>query len=181
MAEEKAKLHFTKSGEPFANRRAATLHMGLLRKKGTESKIVEVEGGFALEVLPEDYHRPARPPINTRNVLTAPHRKGYVRRYVNDTSDRIEMFLNRGWEIVTDKDLEVGDPRAGKASSIGTPVTKNVGLGVTAVLMEMKKELYDELMAERNQRINQQEKIMLRQGEAEGTYGNVQIGTKGRL
>ena len=36
--------------------------------------------------------RPVRVPIGTRNVLTAPQRPGFVRRFVNDEPGRISQF-----------------------------------------------------------------------------------------
>lgn len=179
---EQAKRIFQQDGEPFANRRAATLQMGLLKKKGTQTRIVEVEGGFVLEELSADEaaKRPLRVPLGTRKILTAPKRKGYHRRFVNDTGDRIETFLAAGWQIVTDDDVEVGDPRAGKAKKMGSPVSKNVGQGVTAYLMEIEHSLYDERQEEKEREIRRGEHAMMLQGEGEGAYGDVKIGPKGR-
>lgn len=184
MTEEaKPRRIFMKSGEPFASRRAASVQMGLHRKKGTETKIVEVEGGFVLEEITPDElaKRPARVPLNVRNVLTAPNRPGFKRRFVNDVGDRIEMFLNGGWSIVTDEDLQIGDSRAGKATRLGTPHTKNVGQGVTAVLMEIPQDEYDRRQAVKQAEITYQENALRLQAEGEGAYGKVDIGARGRL
>lgn len=170
-------LIYQQDGEPFANRRAATLQMGLMKKKKMDVRIVEVEGGFALRQLDPDEaaKRPKRVPLGTRQILTAPARQGYQRRFVNDTGNRIEMFIEAGWSLVTDDDVRVGDKRAGLAKHVGSPVSKNVGMGVTAYLMEIPQELYDERQAEKAANIDRGERAMMLQSEGEGAYGDVKI------
>lgn len=174
---KKEGLIYQQDGEPFANRRAATLQMGLMNKKNMQTKIVEVEGGFALQQLDPDEaaKRPKRVPLGTRKILTAPKREGYQRRFVNDTGDRIETFIEAGWSLVTDDEIRVGDRRAGLATKMGTPVSKNVGQGVTAYLMEIKQELYDERQAMKADAIDRGERAMMLQSEGEGAYGDVKI------
>lgn len=87
--------------------------------------------------------RKKRTPIGVRNVLTAPVRDGYVRRWVNDRDDRIERFREAGYEPVT-ADFKGGDPQLGDPSKPGSTVVKSVGGGVKSVLMEIPKEYYDE-------------------------------------
>jgi hypothetical protein len=103
--------------------------------------------------------RPKRVPIGTRNVLTAPAKAGYVRRWVNDRDDRIERFREAGYEVV-DGDVQVGDPRAGDPTKTGSPVMKSVGGGVKAYLMEIPKEWYDEDQKAKADRVNEMEKAL---------------------
>jgi len=84
-----------------------------------------------------------RIPLGTRNILTAPKRPGFVRRFVNDKGDRIENFKAAGWTAV-DAETSVGDPKAGKAQSIGSSANPDVGGGQRAVLMELPEEIYKE-------------------------------------
>ena len=84
-----------------------------------------------------------RVPLGTRNVLTAPKNPGFVRRFVNDRGDRIESFKAAGWNAV-DEDVQVGDPKVGRASSLGSLVNPSVGGGDRAVLMEIPEDLYNE-------------------------------------
>lgn len=121
--------------------------------------------------------RPKRVPLGTRNVLTAPKRKGYVRRFVNDEADRIAQFEAAGYEVVREA-TEVGDPKAGKASQVGSVVRPPVGDGKNAVLMEIKEEYYNEDQDAKQRQVDEGERDMranLNSG-GEGTYGKVDIG-----
>ena len=83
-----------------------------------------------------------RIPLGTRNILTAPKRPGFVRRFVNDKGDRIQAFKDAGWaaaEMIT----EVGDDKAGRATSMGSSAAPSVGGGQRAVLMEIPEKYYD--------------------------------------
>ncbi len=82
-----------------------------------------------------------RIPLGTRNILTAPKKSGFVRRFVNDKGDRVESFKDAGWKAV-DEDVQVGDPKIGKVSSMGSLVNPHVGGGQRAVLMEIPEDLY---------------------------------------
>ncbi len=82
-----------------------------------------------------------RIPLGTRNILTAPKKPGFVRRFVNDKGDRIQSFKDAGWAAA--KMVEsVGDDKAGRATSMGSSATPSVGGGQRAVLMEIPEEYY---------------------------------------
>jgi len=121
--------------------------------------------------------RPIRVPLGTRNVLTAPKRKGYVRRFVNDEKDRINQFEEAGYNIVHD-DVQVGDPNAGQETQIGSITNKAVGAGTRAVLMEIKEEWYQEDQKAKQDRISVGENDMKRKlnEKKAGHYGEVKIG-----
>ena len=122
------------------------------------------------------FGRPIRVPLGTRNVLTAPLRKGYVRRFVNDEKDRVQQFEAAGYTIVRD-DIEVGDKKAGKESQMGSVVNPSVGAGATAVLMEIKEDWYKEDQKSKQDRILTGENDMKRKlnSKVDGTYGGVSI------
>ena len=129
--------------------------------------------------MSEDKNKPNRPkriPLGTRNVLTAPKREGYVRRFVNDTPGRIKQFEDAGYSVVRDN-IEIGDPKAGKGNKVGSAVSKPVGGGTKGVLMEIKKEWYQEDQKAKQDVILEGERDMKRQlnSGANGTYGGVQI------
>ena len=77
-----------------------------------------------------------RVPLGMRNVLTAPKRPGFVRRFVNDTPDRVQAFKDAGYDVVTE-DVAVGDDKIGKSVAPGSAVMPSVGGGQRAVLMEL--------------------------------------------
>jgi len=83
-----------------------------------------------------------RVPLGTRNILTAPKRPGFVRRFVNDKGDRVQAFKDAGYSIVEEK-LQVGDAKIGKAEQLGSDVRPHVGGGQMAVLMEIPEEYYN--------------------------------------
>jgi hypothetical protein len=161
----------TKEGKPFETENAAKMRQGQLKKEGIETRVVEADGGWAL-----DKKRPKRIPLGTRNVLKYPKREGYVRRVVNDVEDRVHMFQQAGYEIVQKKDLPSGDPRAGDASQMGMPVSKNVGNGVKGVLMEIPEEYYLEDQVRKQAGVSAQESSMKQsKGGVEGAYGDIGI------
>jgi hypothetical protein len=69
---------------------------------------------------------------------------GYEYRIVNDTGDRVEQFKAAGYEVVSAKDVTVGDRRVNAASAEGSAATVSVGGGTKGVVMRIKKEWYDE-------------------------------------
>lgn len=116
-----------------------------------------------------------RVPLGTRNVLTAPKKAGFVRRFVNDKGDRVENFKNAGWKVV-DEETQVGDPKIGRALSMGSSVNPHVGSGQRAVLMELPEKIYEEDRAESQAKIAEVEKQMKRKSPgADGLEGNVSI------
>ena len=118
-----------------------------------------------------------RIPLGTRNILTAPKKPGFVRRFVNDKGDRIESFKDAGWNAV-DEDVQVGDPKVGKASSMGSLANPHVGGGQRAVLMEIPEEIYNEDRAASQAKITQVENEIKRNSKTlgkDGLDGNVSI------
>ena len=110
--------------------------------------------------------RPKRTPIGTKNVLTAPQRKGFVRRFVNDTPDRIQQFEQAGYTKVIG-DVPVGD---GEQEKLGSVVTKSVGSGINAVLMEIPEEFYTEDQQAKQREVDATEEQM-RPRKSEDEYG----------
>ena len=111
-----------------------------------------------------------RVPLGTRNVLTAPKKPGFVRRYVNDKRDRIQQFKDAGYSIV-EEDVQVGDPKIGKASQLGSNVETQVGGGQRAVLMEIPEEYYVEDQKRVQSKITQTEKEIQRNSKTSGQDG----------
>jgi len=165
----------TNDGKPFETEHAAKIRQGILKNKGTETKVVEADGGWALEEI-KPKKRPKRVPLGTRNVLRYPARPGYHRHVINDVDDNILIHEQAGYTVVQKKDLPSGDPRAGDASQMGMPVSKEVGGGVKGVLMEIPQEWYDEDQKARQDKITADESAMKRsKGDIEGGYGEVKI------
>lgn len=119
-----------------------------------------------------------RTPIHgRRNKLTIKGQDpNFQYRVVNVTDEkgietgRLQDFLDAGYEVVTD-DVKVGDKRVAVAKQVGTPVEINVGQGVKAVLMRIKREWYDEDQKAKADSIAQTEQSMKKDGD----YGKVDI------
>ena len=120
--------------------------------------------------------RPKRIPLGTRNVLTAPKRIGYVRRFVNDEPGRIQQFEAAGYSVVKEN-ITVGNPKIGKDLDPGSPVSLSVGGGTKAVLMEIREDWYREDQKAKQDRILMSENDMKRKlnTRREGSYGGVEI------
>lgn len=89
--------------------------------------------------------RPKRVPVGTRKVLVAEDRPGYHRRWVNDTGDRIQIFINAGYTPVQEQGADISDLRAQDPSKMGNSlVRKAVGDNLYAILMEIPLEFYNE-------------------------------------
>lgn len=114
--------------------------------------------------------------LGTRNILTAPQKPGFVRRFVNDVKDRVQMFKDAGYSIVED-DIIVGDSKIGRASQLGSGVSSQVGNGVRSVLMEIPEEYYNEDDKEKQDKIKKTENEMRRNlnQSPDGLVGQVSI------
>lgn len=113
-----------------------------------------------------------------KDILTVPQKEGFVRRFVNDYAtdpgQRIARFLKAGWKVVDDES-RVGTPGVENPNqSIGTGVRKYVGGGITAVLMEIEQELYDEDQESKAERQDEIEKQIFRGDGVEGRYGKIE-------
>ena len=118
-----------------------------------------------------------RIPLGTRNILTAPKKNGFVRRFVNDKGDRIAMFKDAGWECVSDAG-EAGDAKLGRATSMGSGTNPHVGAGQRAILMEIPEEIYNQDIAASQAEISKVENQIKRNSTAEdrnGLSGKIEI------
>lgn len=128
----------------------------------------------AIAKAPE--RRVRRAPLGNRNILTVTGKEpGYEYRFVNDTGDRIQEFLDDGWEIVEKKDVRIGDKRLGNPTSAeGTAATAAVGHGTTAYVLRIKEEWYKEDQEAKQEYVNQTEAATKEKAQ-DGTYGELKI------
>lgn len=125
--------------------------------------------------------RPKRTPIGRRNILTVGNRDPkFEYRWVNDVDGRLQMFEDAGYEAVSDP-TEVGDPRAGDASQLGSTVRKPVGDGKSAVLMRIPKEFYQEDQDAKEQHLRAKEQALLQEAQGEGFYVSDKAGNNAGL
>jgi hypothetical protein len=121
--------------------------------------------------------RPKRVPIHEqRDQMTTSQKVGFVRRWVNDIPGRVDKFLRAGYELVSDKDVTVGEDNSNMA--LGTGARKNVGRtrqgdGTQAILMEIPKELYDEDQKAKAAQVDASERAMKRGKDDNDFYGDI--------
>lgn len=124
--------------------------------------------------------RPARrtPVGGPRNVLKMNKNPdpNSVFRVVNDVGDRVEAMKEMGYEVVTDPTIRIGDRRAGKVGSVGTPIEVSVGQGTKAVLMKQRKDYYEEDQKAKQEQVNSDESSMYQRARKEDSdYGKLKV------
>lgn len=120
--------------------------------------------------------RPARkrPTLNGRNVLTVEGQDpDYHYRVVNDLGDRVERFKEIGYEVVTDKNIKVGDARVATPKAEGSPVTASVGQGTKGIVMRIPREWFNEDQAEKQKYVDELEEST--RATRAGNYGKIEI------
>jgi len=130
---------------------------------------------MAKTAIKDVVERPTRVPVSgPRDLLTVADRDpNYVYRWVNDTPGRVERFKTGGYECVEDAG-EIGQSTVDRGSRLGSVVTRSVGGAVTAVLMRISREWYDEDQAAKMDEIDRLEESM-RQEALQDRYGTLTI------
>jgi len=126
---------------------------------------------------PEEKRTKRVPVSQQKNIITVPQRKGWVRRWVNDVEQRVEMFKRAGWKLV-EGDVDVGDKGViNQNQSLGTGARKYMGNGISAVLMEIQECFYLEDQRAKQDEIKEHERALWRDlnSGADGTYGGVKV------
>jgi hypothetical protein len=85
------------------------------------------------------------PLVAQKRLISFPKDSEYNYRWVNDTEGNIHRFQKAGWEHVDakGKELEV-DQNFQDASWRQSALSQKVGGGITAYVMRIPKEIYDE-------------------------------------
>jgi hypothetical protein len=121
--------------------------------------------------------RVRRTPIGRRNVLTVSGKEaGYEYRFVNDEGDRVQEFLDNGWEVVPQNDsLRIGDKRLNAPTgSEGTAAVASVGQGQKAFLLRIRDEYYKEDQAAKQAHVDATE-AATKEKALDGNYGKLEI------
>lgn len=130
---------------------------------------------------PQASQRKKRIPVSgdQRNVLTVRNKQpDFEYRFVNVVNDRVQRFLDAGYEVVTQEEAgPIGDPRVDSSQGTSSIVEKGVGMGTKAVLMKIPKEFYEEDQANKQKRVDELE-AMMKQDAKKGRYGDLTISSK---
>lgn len=118
--------------------------------------------------------RPTRTPLGQRSILGVKGKEpGYSYRIINDIGDRIESFKERGYEVVADDSVKIGDRRVATPTKEGSPVQVSVGGGVKGFLMRIKDEWYKEDQQTKETQLKEQESAM--KTNASQDYGTLKL------
>lgn len=111
-----------------------------------------------------------------RNVLTVQRKEpGFVYRFVNNVDDRIQKFIDAGYEPVTHQQAgQVGDARVDSSQGTSSIVEKGVGGGKKAVLMRIPEEFYKEDQKAKQEYVDNLEASMKREAKKD-RYGKLEI------
>lgn len=119
--------------------------------------------------------RAQRVPIGTRNVLNVAGKDpNYEYRIINDSGDRVQEFLDAGYELVGGDSVRVGDKRVNSASSEGSLAQISVGQGQKGYVVRIKKEWYHEDQMAKQKRVDDLEQATKAKA-LDGTYGKLEI------
>lgn len=119
--------------------------------------------------------RTQRVPVGTRNVLTVAGKEpGYEYRIINDSGDRVQEFLDAGYEVVDKDSVRVGDKRVNSSSSEGSVKQISVGQGQKGFVVRIRKEWYEEDQLKKQRQVNELERAT-KEKALDGTYGKLEI------
>lgn len=117
--------------------------------------------------------RSKRVPLGVpRMKMNAPQRPGYVRRWVNDDVGRLDAAQQGGYEFVTGESTSEGGATDGMGTKISRVVgSRDNGQPITAYLMEIKQEWYDEDQQAKNRKIDENEAAIKVGSDSQGKPG----------
>lgn len=119
--------------------------------------------------------RTQRVPVGTRNVLTVAGKEaGYEYRIINDSGDRVQEFLDAGYELVKQDSVRVGDKRVNTASAEGSVSQVSVGQGQKGFVVRIKKEWFEEDQSRKLAKVAELENATKAKA-LDGTYGKLEI------
>lgn len=119
--------------------------------------------------------RVRRTPVGRRNVLTVSGKEpGFVYRIVNDKGDRIQQFLDAGYDFVEAKTVQVGESRLGTPSAEGSQAQVGVGGGTKAFVMRIREDWFEEDKAAKQAHVLATEEAT-KQKALDGNYGELKI------
>lgn len=112
-----------------------------------------------------------------KDILTVKGKNdNYVYRWVNDTDNRIQTFLEAGYDF-EQSDVAVGTKDVNQEVGKGSTVTKAVGKNTTAYLMKIPKEWYEEdQAAKQRDRVDRAEEMIHEHAnKVSGRYGEIKV------
>jgi hypothetical protein len=144
-------------------------------RDGSPKSKPAVKGSPSPEAIARRNRRTRSPIDGRRNILTvkglAP---GMVGRWVDNTPERVEELLDRGYEVVREN-VEVGDMAIESGAKMGSVVTKRTGGGKESILMQIPEEWYNADQKEKQKVVDSREAAMRQGDKAQNFYGKVEV------
>ncbi len=104
--------------------------------------------------------------------------ENYQGRWVADIDQRIQTFLDGGYEFVSKAEItRAGEKTVETSSGLDSRVSKPGGRGVTLYLMKLPKKFYLEDRKAKDKEIDRTEEGLRTPLKGEGSYGKVKIGS----
>lgn len=128
----------------------------------------------------KDKVRPKRVPVYEANrnkiTVTGLDNENFMYRWVNDTENRLQTFIEGGWVFVDKHGKEVGDGGVESSKVVGSALSKGMGGGITAFLMRIPKDLWKQDQDRKEKEdVAALEADMRRNAKNVGDYGKVNI------
>jgi hypothetical protein len=95
--------------------------------------------------------------------------------WVNDIGDRLYQRFKEGYDFVEKGGLSAGDITVESARGTDSLLRKGVGRGVTAYLMKIPIEIYNEYSAEKRKQVADSVEEIRGSGKQSGSYGEIKI------
>jgi hypothetical protein len=110
-----------------------------------------------------------------RNILTAYNiPKDYEPRWINDVDARIYQATLAGYVFVSEEGTVVGDQTVDSSGMRTGVISRPVGGGITAYLMAVPKEIYDEVQQAKAEDIDERERQWKNYNKRPGHYGETE-------
>ena len=116
--------------------------------------------------------------LGGREVLTVadlPDQDKFHYHWINDIGDRLYQRYKEGYDFVEKGGLTAGDITVESARGTDSLLKRGVGRGVTAYLMKIPLELYNEYQAAKLERANAIDEEIRGSGKRQGVYGEVKV------
>ena len=116
--------------------------------------------------------------LGGRDILTVadlPDQDKFHYHWINDVGDSLYTRFKEGYDFVEKGGLSAGDITVESARGTDSLLKKGVGMGMTAYLMKIPIELYEEYEAERRDKVAESVEEIKGSGRETGTYGKVDI------
>ena len=95
--------------------------------------------------------------------------------WVNDIGDRLYQRFKEGYDFVEKGGVSAGDITVESARGTDSLLKKGVGMGITAYLMKIPKDLYEEYQSEKRQKVAESVEEIKGSGKQSGVYGDVKV------